>query len=115
MEDHPRDLMVLETRFSTEAHCREYLSYLHWPEGLCCPPLRWTKELAEIRSSCAMCGLRLPDFGDLRGHLSGQPPAFDSLVSCRLVHNEPEEWSQRHGFAAGVGVEELQDVLDTVA
>jgi hypothetical protein len=37
MEDYPRDLMELEARFSTEAHCPEYLSYLRWPEGSCCP------------------------------------------------------------------------------
>jgi len=37
MEDFPRDLPEFETRFSTEAACREYLFRLRWPEGFCCP------------------------------------------------------------------------------
>jgi ISXO2-like transposase domain/Transposase zinc-ribbon domain len=37
MEDFPRDLLEFETRFSTEAACREYLFRLRWPEGFCCP------------------------------------------------------------------------------
>jgi hypothetical protein len=57
MEDHPRDLMVLETRFSTEAHCREYLSYLHWPEGLCCPPSAVDERVG--RNPIFLCDVRL--------------------------------------------------------
>ena len=37
VEDYPRDLLELETRFSTEAACREYLAQLRWPEGFRCP------------------------------------------------------------------------------
>lgn len=37
MEDYPRTLAELETRFSTEAACHEYLIALRWPEGFVCP------------------------------------------------------------------------------
>jgi transposase-like protein len=37
MEDYPRDQAELETRFATEAACREYLVQLRWPDGYSCP------------------------------------------------------------------------------
>jgi hypothetical protein len=37
MEDYPRALMELESRFSTEEACREYLTSLRWPNGFVCP------------------------------------------------------------------------------
>ena len=37
MEDYPRTLMELETRFSTEEACREYLFAMRWPTGFRCP------------------------------------------------------------------------------
>ena len=36
-EDFPRTLPEFETRFSTEAACREYLVKLRWPQGFVCP------------------------------------------------------------------------------
>jgi hypothetical protein len=61
MEDYPRDLMELEARFSTEADCREYLSYLRWPEGFCCPRCggrkSWPKSDLLVR--CAACDYQI--------------------------------------------------------
>jgi transposase-like protein len=37
MEDYPRTLQELESRFSTEAACREYLFRLRWSGGFVCP------------------------------------------------------------------------------
>jgi len=37
MEDYPRSLAELETRFGTEQACRDYLMKLRWPEGFVCP------------------------------------------------------------------------------
>lgn len=37
MEDYPRKLMELESRFSTEEACRDYLAALRWPNGFVCP------------------------------------------------------------------------------
>jgi transposase-like protein len=37
MEDYPRSLIEFETRFSTEASCRDYLFQLRWPDGFRCP------------------------------------------------------------------------------
>ena len=43
MEDYPRNLMELESRFSTNEACRKYLAALRWPDGFVCP-------------RCAHCG-----------------------------------------------------------
>ncbi len=37
MEDYPRTLLQLESRFRTDAACREYLAALRWPQGFVCP------------------------------------------------------------------------------
>ncbi len=36
VEDYPRTLAELETRFSSEQACRDYLLRLRWPEGVRC-------------------------------------------------------------------------------
>lgn len=36
-EDYPRTLLELESRFSDEAKCRDYLFALRWPQGFLCP------------------------------------------------------------------------------
>lgn len=37
MEDYPRTLNEFDTRFTSEAACRDYLIRLRWPEGFQCP------------------------------------------------------------------------------
>lgn len=37
MEDYPEKLSALESRFSNEEACRDYLFHLRWPEGFRCP------------------------------------------------------------------------------
>jgi transposase-like protein/DNA-directed RNA polymerase subunit RPC12/RpoP len=37
MADYPKTLMELESQFSTEEACREYLFRLRWPSGYRCP------------------------------------------------------------------------------
>ena len=37
MEDYPKSISELETRFSSEQECRDYLVKLRWPEGFVCP------------------------------------------------------------------------------
>ena len=37
MEDYPRTVMELESRFSSEDACRAYLTSLRWPNGFVCP------------------------------------------------------------------------------
>jgi hypothetical protein len=58
VEDHPRTLMELETRFSSEEACREYLFRLRWPRGFRCTGCGETKAWP-LRSGlwqCAGCG-----------------------------------------------------------
>ena len=37
MDDYPRKLSDLESRFATEEACRKYLADLRWPSGFSCP------------------------------------------------------------------------------
>ena len=37
MEDHPRNQAEFESRFGTEAACREYIICLRWHQGFVCP------------------------------------------------------------------------------
>jgi transposase-like protein len=58
MEDYPRLLMDLETRFATEEACREYLAQLRWPEGYACVACGGRKGWPTRRGlwMCAACG-----------------------------------------------------------
>ena len=58
MEDYPRSIMDLESRFSTEEACRAYLASLRWPDGFACPRcdhgIAWPKGRTLLE--CAACG-----------------------------------------------------------
>lgn len=58
MKDYPRSIMELESRFSTEAACREYLASLRWPDGFHCPrcdhDVSWPHD--RMLMECAECG-----------------------------------------------------------
>ena len=63
--------------------------------------------MASVGAAVGVRGMPSPDFGDCGNDLSGQPPAIDPVVPGGMVGDQPEEWSQRHGLAACVGLEEL--------
>lgn len=58
MEGYPRSVMDLESRFSTEEACRDYLASLRWPDGFSCPRCAnraaWPK--GQTLKECANCG-----------------------------------------------------------
>jgi len=58
MEDYPRTLAELETRFSSEEACREYLFRLRWPKGFCCSRCGGAKAwpVRQILFQCSICG-----------------------------------------------------------
>ena len=53
--------MELESRFSTDAACRDYLAGLRWPQGLFCPSCASTEGWSTGRGlwMCAACGRQL--------------------------------------------------------
>jgi transposase-like protein len=57
VEDYPRDLLELESRFSTEEACRAYLFQLRWPDGFDCPRCRGRKAwpASDLLWECAGC------------------------------------------------------------
>src|SRR3990167_1985145 len=58
MEDYPRTLRELESRFATEQACRDYLARLRWPQGFACPACKGTEAWSTGRGlwMCAACG-----------------------------------------------------------
>src|SRR2546422_4483120 len=58
MEDYPRTLRELESRFATEPACRDYLARLRWPQGFACPACEGTEAWSTGRGlwMCAVCG-----------------------------------------------------------
>ena len=58
MEDFPRTLRELESRFATEDACRECLARLRWPNGFVCPKCGasggW--QTARGLQMCSACG-----------------------------------------------------------
>ena len=58
MEDYPRTLRELETRFPGEDACREYVVRLRWPEGFHCPGCQGREAWTTKRGLrvCAGCG-----------------------------------------------------------
>lgn len=57
MEDYPRSLAELESRFSTEEACRDYLFQLRWPAGFRCPRCEHGKAwpVKSVLFECARC------------------------------------------------------------
>lgn len=60
MEDYPRTLRELDSRFTTEGACREYLAQIRWPEGFECPECHGRKAWPTVRGlwMCAACGFQ---------------------------------------------------------
>ncbi len=55
MEEYPVDLLDFETRFSSDAACREYLVRLRWPNGFRCPRCDHGRACV-IRGAYFQCG-----------------------------------------------------------
>ena len=72
MEDYPKTVLQLETRFATEEACRAYLFQLRWPEGFRCPPAQAiVAAIGPCLSGAAMVVMvrarpRLPDLPNQR-------------------------------------------------
>lgn len=61
MADHhyPTNLAEFASWFSNDEDCRDYIRWLSWPEGFCCPECGssgW--ELTDGRHECSACQLR---------------------------------------------------------
>jgi len=67
-EDFPKTLLELESRFSSEEACAEYLSALRWPEGWVCPRCSGTDALSirRNRRRCDNCRYDTSSCGTIR-------------------------------------------------
>src|SRR5664279_6088604 len=107
VEDYPRTLAELESRFSSEQACREYLFRLRWPGGFRCSRCDDAKAWP-LRSVCA---LRVSDVGNGRNDFPGYADTANGLVSCHVVGDQSEERGQRLGATASLGPGKLPDSL----
>ncbi len=57
VEDYPTNLLEFESRFDTEASCREYLEKLRWPNGFRCPQCEAKRAWPTGRSGLWECGV----------------------------------------------------------
>jgi hypothetical protein len=78
-------------------------------------PLRGAESMAGLGFAVGTHGLPSPGFSDLGNDFSGQPTAYDSMVSGGVVGDQSKEPRQRHGLTARAGLEELQGSLDLAA
>jgi ribosomal protein L37AE/L43A len=111
VEDYPRTLAELESRFSSEQACREYLFRLRWPGGFRCSRCNDAKAWP-LRSGlwqCARCGYQI--IGDGRHDFPGYADTANGLVSCPMVGNQSEERRQRLGATASLRSGKLPDRL----
>ena len=58
MEDYPRTIQELESRFSSEESCRAYLISLRWPDGFRCPQCQGSKAVVVRNTLFQCCGCR---------------------------------------------------------
>lgn len=59
--DYPRSYADLRAWFPSDAACLDYLDWLRWPDGFCCPLCGGAKawRLADARWSCGGCARRV--------------------------------------------------------
>ena len=88
MEDFPRTIEEFDARFGREEACRAYIESIRWPDGFQCPAV-------------SMSAVPEADLRHRRNDLSRHKKAVDVVVSGDLVRDEPEEWGQCVGIAAG--------------
>src|ERR1700728_2998563 len=83
--------------------------------GVPLPALRRRQVVAGERDAAGVRWLWVSDVGDGGDNIPGYPDAFGRLVSGDVVGDHAEEWCQRLGTTAGVGLEEVRDGLDLAA
>ena len=79
-------------------------------------PAMWAWQLvAFARRAPAVRRMRLSILGDGRDNLSRHPYVAAVVVPRDVVGDDPEEWRQRFGAAASVGLAPVRDCLDVAA
>src|SRR5271165_4880050 len=73
------------------------------------------QSVAAANGTLAMCQLRASDLGDGGDDVSRYANPADGLVSCHVVGDQSEKWSQRLGATASLGLGELPDGLGLAA
>lgn len=106
--DYPRSYAEVRAWYPTDASCLDYLDWLRWPDGFCCPLCRGEQgwKLADGRWSCGRCGRRISATAGTIFHGTRTPLTVWFAAGWMLV-------SQKHGISAlglkrtlGIGAEQ---------
>jgi transposase-like protein len=93
--DYPGSYAALRSWFSTDAACLDYLDWLRWPEGFCCPVCRGTTawRLPDGRWSCGQCARRVSATAGTIFHATRTPLTVWFAAAWMLV-------SQKQGISS---------------
>jgi len=93
--DYPRSYAALRAWFSSDVACLDYLDWLRWPDGFCCPLCRGTQawRLVDGRWSCGTCGRRISATAGTIFHGTRTPLSVWFAAAWLMG-------SQKHGISA---------------
>ncbi len=93
--DYPRSYAELRAWFPSDAACLDYLDWLRWPDGFCCPLCGTTTawRLADGRWSCGGCARRVSATAGTIFHGTRTPLTVWFAAAWLMV-------SQKHGSSA---------------
>ena len=93
--DYPGSYAGLRAWFPTDAACLDYLDWLRWPDGFCCPVCRGTQawKLEDGRWSCGQCGRRVSATAGTIFHGTRTPLTVWFQAAWMMV-------TQKHGISA---------------
>jgi hypothetical protein len=115
MEDYPRSLAELETRFGTEQACRDYLMKLRMASGIRLSPLQYAVSLGNQPKPAGVYEMSVPGISHGGHDISGYAETTDIVVPGNLVGYRSEEWCQRLGCATDSGTGQLHHGMDLAA
>src|SRR6202140_1025120 len=115
VEDYPRTAASLESRFSQEGDCLDYLFALRWPDGFCCPNCTNGRDWKSSRGLWLCSGCRR-QVSVLAGTVFPRHTSADeNVVSSDVVYHKSEKWDERFGAAKSSRPWQLPDGLVNVA
>ena len=104
MEDYPRSLKELKSRFQTEEACLDYLFQIRWPEGFICPRCGsiYFGQTKRALWHCQKCGLQTSITSGTIFHGTHKPLSLWFRVIWTIT-------SQKYGTNA-LGLQRILDI-----
>src|ERR1035437_5977814 len=93
--EYPGSYADVRAWFPSDVACLDYLDWLRWPDGFCCPVCRGRKawKLPDGRWSCGVCGRRVSATAGTIFHRTRTPLTIWFAAAWQMT-------SQKHGISA---------------